>query len=248
MPTAAELESIDRSLENYRTQLAALSHALGALRIVSDQIIAALDKDRAALATHLASPAIDEVKATTVPAEVSAPAEHMQADATAAEPTTVQVALVEGVTSAEETTATTSIEVMPAVVAVEPIPTGIANDAAPVSSTDARSEGGQITSISVASKTVECSEAPVGGHETAQPAANRVVSLKERLARYQPGKPEARRAMAVVASLIVMTGATLGMHELLQTDIGQRLLELGTCDGDMVTANRDCSLLSWLLI
>ncbi len=75
-----------------------------------------------------------------------------------------------------------------------------------------------------------------------------VISLADRRKSKPANSPTRRRTKAFVASILVLAGSTFGLHELLQSDLGQRMLELGVCDGDMLSATRDCSLLAWLTI
>ena len=67
MPSSAQLASIASSLDTYRTQFAALGNALSALRVVSDEMIAQLDRDREALASQLeaASDMISQTRSET---------------------------------------------------------------------------------------------------------------------------------------------------------------------------------------
>lgn len=88
-------------------------------------------------------------------------------------------------------------------------------------------------------------DAKVSGDKSSN---DKVVSLADRRKAKPSASPARRRAMAVVASILVTATATVGLHELMQSELGQRMLELGTCDGNMLSATRDCSLLSWLMI
>jgi hypothetical protein len=81
----------------------------------------------------------------------------------------------------------------------------------------------------------------------AQSGSNVVDLAAERQVRASRS-PARTRALAVVASLFLATTATLGVHELLRSEFGQRVLELSTCDGDAFSASRDCTLLAWLMI
>ncbi len=75
-----------------------------------------------------------------------------------------------------------------------------------------------------------------------------VVPLDARRHKSRTSLPARRRAMTMVASMVITAGAALGFHELMQTEIGQRLIELSSCDGDMLSASRDCALLAWLML
>lgn len=108
--------------------------------------------------------------------------------------------------------------------------------AAIVSEADRAIEPGASAGIEAA----ETGAATAGG-------GGKVVNLASRR-RAMLDKFPARRAMAVVASVAVTVTAGMGFHELMQTELGQRLLDLGTCDGDMLSANRDCALLAWLML
>lgn len=103
----------------------------------------------------------------------------------------------------------------------------------------------------------ETAAGPASGSETdtadqapiaAASGAGKVVDLAEhrKLVRRRPTL--ARRSVAMAASLMLTAGLIIGADGLMHTDIGQRILDLGTCDGDMLSAQRDCALLAWLML
>lgn len=77
-------------------------------------------------------------------------------------------------------------------------------------------------------------------------AASNVVDLAAK--RHKRFGTPVRRAAAIAAMLVITAGATFGFNELMHSELGQRILELGACDAEMVSANRDCAFLSWLTL
>ena len=75
-----------------------------------------------------------------------------------------------------------------------------------------------------------------------------ILDLASRREARKAASPLKRRTLAIVASLLLVAATAAGMHELLQTEIGQRLLDLGTCDGETLSVNRNCAVLAWLLL
>ncbi len=260
MSTHAQLHSIASSLDTYRTQFAALGNALSALRAVSDQLIAQLDRDREALETHLqaaialegavqpdadaAVPDLSDIAVSVLPVELQ-PATELPEEvasaplAEAAEPPaeTPVVAATENVAgSLDETTPIETEALTGEFVELETEVAAAASDAsAPATGTTATTLAAETSSEAIAAP-----ENAAGD--------NKVISLADHREANAASSPARRRARAFVASILVTAGATLGLHELLQSELGQRMLELGTCDGDMLSATRDCSLLAWLTI
>ncbi len=271
MPSSPQLASIATSLDTYRTQFAALGDALSALREVSDQMIAQLDRDRAALETHLqaametiaqteasdtAASALDSLDVESAQALVGGAVSEAESDVqdvaeTSAETSSVAEAeaVVAPAIDSETITACESVAAAtdePAVLEAEPL--ALADD-----TTEATSETATVTETSAPIATA--TDAPAlatPGEANATPAGptgnDKVISLVDRRRAKTSASPARRRAIAVVASILITAGATFGLHELLHTELGQRMLELATCDGDMLSASRDCNLLSWLTI
>ena len=262
MPSSAQLASIASSLDTYRTQFAALGNALSALRVVSDQMIAQLDRDRAALETHLAA-AIDMIAEADASGTDTTSVESLDTDLAGAVATADSDVQDINETSAElateiETTAgqliarelTAACDSQAGSIEDPAVLEGQAFKNTEVA-TEIKAEA-EIQTAAMDTTTTEASALATTGSENAAAAtatsANKVVSLTDRRKAKVITSPARRRAMAVVASVLVTAGATVGLHELMQTELGQKMLELATCDGDMLSAARDCSLLSWLTI
>lgn len=246
MPTEVQIRSITDSLAGYHSQLVALSQALDALRVVADHMIVAVEKDRAALGTY----------------EVSAPHVQFVDDAAAASAETVErleSGSVERAPTAETGILTASAYDGAAVTVETPvaddkeaiIAAALAQVAAELR---AAAEAEQSTAAVFAAALADAPEVVATGADTvAAPAAvatvdDNVVSLEARRAQRNVAIPARRRAMALASGLLIAASATLGLHELMQTELGQRLIEFGACNGDMMSASRDCALLAWMLI
>ncbi len=91
-------------------------------------------------------------------------------------------------------------------------------------------------------------EPPAAADSDGDKAESNVVALDTERGKRRRLVPSRRMAVAIVASLIVTVSAGLGIHEMMQGDLGQRLVDLATCDGDMLSADRNCSLLAWLML
>lgn len=256
--------SIGASLDSYHNQLTAVSRALDALREVTDHMISALERDRAALATH----ATPTDTAAPLPAETAAEATASTTDQSdvfshATEPSSA--GSMETANDAAprsevdepsvETSADACAEAAPNSSAQTDEPTLDYREtviAATLARIAAERKAAAEAEASAADRSGTVAAAPVSettdAAKTTAADDNKVVKLEAY--RRLPGirLPSRRRAIALTTGLLVMASATLGFHEVLQTELGQRLLELGTCDGDMMSANRDCALLAWLLI
>lgn len=302
MPTALQIGSIATTLDAYHSQLSSLSQALGALREASEQVLAQLEKDRAALATLARSEpatASDTIEMTDTGAAsamsgleqpLAASSEDIitgeielqlaaEAGGTAATDTDTdtdtfaEITVVESVSSeldsAETTEAGTTTfdaatatapeieeQVSDATEAV--IASGDADRMSPVAAADhelnalATDAHGAIASTPAAeaqSDAVAATGLHADGATGETPSTDdNVVSLEAKRQQRDVGHPVRRRAMAIVASLVVTAGAVMGTHELMQSELGQRIVDLAVCDGDMLSANRNCTLLAWFLL
>ena len=256
--------SIGTSLESYHNQLTALSRALDALRGVTDHMISALERDRAALATHITpagtgaplptETAAEAISGTPEKSDVTSPATEpsLAGSTQAADDEAPRCELVElpAATSTEAGAAAASnVPASPDDPTPEDRETVIAATLARIAAE--RKAAAEATAPAVENSGPIAAATAVETTDAATPTAadeKKVVELEAY--RRLPGirLPSRRRAIALTTGLLVMASATLGFHEVLQTELGQRLLELGTCDGDMMSANRDCALLAWLLI
>lgn len=270
MPAAKHFQSISNNLDSYTNQLASLSQALSALRDVADHIATAIAADRAAMAEYMVAQQDSAHGEVAVVAAVA----RIDAEVRTATAETPAIELIDQGTSA----AATNIEFESDIdgeATVEPIVepaaesmTPVAIEIAPTLAADASPEVAEGTSPleSVALDDAADNPAVPGETDQAAPLAatadiadkaaldaaiatgdGKVVDLDSRR-RQRTTSPARWRAKALVASLALTATATLGIQEIMQTELGQRLIELGTCDGDMLSANRDCALLAWLML
>lgn len=330
MSIAMSLEQVARRLEAYQEQLTALSHALGGLREMSDNLLVALQADSAAVAEQLQlvqaaslddAPVrdADEVTASSL-AFADQHAEEADEVETAADPVTfAAIETAEVIEAAENdithdfpvlagdsnTSADTDAEVTAETVdeaatidtdteqAGEIEPSGIAEITAALAQVaqiatsssatviEAEISAGEnaanhdqqaeILAVAEASaeaaivrpetsivaapaaeapKSVEAAEATTADGAAEATVAEETASNVVDLAAKRPkrfGTP-VRRAAAVAAMLVITAGATFGLNELMHSELGQRIMELGACDAEMVSANRDCAFLSWITL
>lgn len=306
MPTALQIGSIATTLDAYHSQLSSLSQALGALREASEQVLAQLEKDRAALATLARSEpatASDTIEMTDTGAAsamsgleqpLAASSEDIitgeielqlaaEAGGTAATDTDTdtdtfaEITVVESVSSELDSAETTEAgtTTFDAATATAPAPAPeieeqvsdateavIASDDAdrmsPVAAadhelnaltTDAHGAIASTPAAEAQSDAVAATGLHADGATGETPSTDdNVVSLEAKRQQRDVGHPVRRRAMAIVASLVVTAGAVMGTHELMQSELGQRIVDLAVCDGDMLSANRNCTLLAWFLL
>lgn len=335
MTIAVSLDHLAQRLDAYQEQLAALSQALGGLREMSDNLIIALQADRAAVDQHMQSPETSapapavaeqgiEPELSAVPAS-EATAEDLTLDEVAieAESEVIKQAasavisidetlspeaeteaakivasgaeespadpieendarhIVEMIADAAQLAATDllaetavgDVRELAAETATEAstyleLPTAIADQKA-----DADITATEETPASIPKEAAPAQEQPQAEAISAEPAAGPVLSTENATSAdtvEAPASAEApasnvvdlaakrrkgllattarRRFAAIAAMLVVTAGATFGFNELMHSELGQRLIELGACDADMVSANRDCAFLSWLTL
>ena len=272
MPAATNIESIFNNLNSYHAQLSSLSQALNALRDVSDHIVAALEKDRAAIAEYITAQNDGRHTQANIKTEVEdifASATHVVRAADTQEASLAQL-IARDASPSETAPQIDTVPHLDVVIAPVAEATTIALDiarpcdqtVAQIGPADATQHAAEALLLDTATDTAATAAetdpaltlTPTG--ETADTSAadaaiatgdGKVVDLaNHRKAR--AASPARWRAKALVASLAITATATLGMHEIMQTELGQRLIELGTCDGDMLSANRDCALLAWLML
>jgi hypothetical protein len=248
MSASVDLGAIARNLETYHQQLSALRQAFAAMSQLSDVMLAAMESDRAVIAAHAnlqgaahdgapasdpiehhAEPgaAIDEISTGRFDSELSMALGLEPADSVESrfnEMGLVVDAVADALVMPEPATGETAI-------IRETVLAAVIHDEA------ARS---QSVHASTSSASTELSVIPMDGCE--------VIELQSRRRPASQSGHFRRRAVAVAACLILATSATLGIYELMQTDIGHRLAEIGNCDGDLHSANRDCALLAWLML
>lgn len=322
MTSAVSIDQLAQRLDAYQEQLTALSQALGGLREISDNLIIALQADRAAFAAYepmawsnaaqteatapntdgleTADAALVETQFADEPvaldeAPLPEATEIVEAPAAEAEQEEVAGETFDQVLKAEEAPVAEAItgEAHPADEAANQIAETLANVAQiaaanapitteadattdpvadviaePVANIEAVSDGtveqtaaeDATVKPSAAEAEAETQAAPLmseqaapaletaGAAEAADPAPSNVVDLASKRRTGVLGTPMRRRVATAAAMLVITAGATFGFNELMHSELGQRLIELSTCDADMLSANRDCAFLSWLTL
>ncbi len=236
MSVTHRIDSIEARLQSYQDQMVALSEALGALRVLADTIVSELAVDAASvrdLATsdQHAVPAMDD-------SDIAPPAGDSQ--------TGIVSELTDVASAHTSTTPSDACDPVDAEIAVlAPIAVDVAaapEVAAhePATQSDGAIEADVVTAT-MATPTVE-TPASIDTTKVIDLAASR-----SKKAKFTP-PARSRHAVGIVASLILVASASVAVQGVIGTDIGQRLLDLGACDADMLSANRDCALLAWLLL
>jgi hypothetical protein len=244
MSAALRIDSIAATLDTYHRQLVALSDALAALHEASDLIRLKLEQDRAALATYQEG---HVAEATPVTVTVIANAAAAVDLAAAPEALPLPQAIDETEDRKEllaPTAATASQSALQAdIQQTEPV--------------DADDMPRTLHSAYPAQNTA--TDTQPTAKDTTQPSreadradvltqAGNVVALDTERRKRRSLVPSRSLALTIFASLLVTVGAGFGLHELLHGDLGQKLIELGACDGHILSADRNCSLIAWLML
>jgi hypothetical protein len=254
MYEARRLDAVASRLQSYQDQLAALSTALDSLRDLTDALVREMADDSAAIgaiATAAQAAALSRDDAggydpVITPAIVSAAvAADTYIDATPPDPTVPDEPPLAFTTEAAlDQLAGTRVALADA-----DRPSHAADRVAATSTTAARDKAlDTATQDPPLAPIVIATEPQSGGSPATQPAARpRVVDFASRV-QSAKSTPFRRTAAGAVASALLIISATAGVHGFLQSDIGQRLLELGTCDAEVVTDGRQCNVFGWMLL
>ena len=245
MYDAQRLDAVASRLKSYEGQIAALANALDSLRDLADSLAKELASDAAAISAcahvdniapaacivtgSLSTGCLDDVLATQSAATAAGPDPIIEDRLTEQSFQIVEIEDSTGRLDGTEIVVST---------ADAPLP----------SATQAALE--HITQLAIQAKTVvpPAVEDSTGNAAAMPPAARtRVVDFASRV-KSAKATPLQHKVAGAVASILLMVSATAGVHGFMQTDIGQRLLELSTCDADVLHAGRDCSFLGWLLL
>lgn len=221
-----QLDAVASRLKSYQEQIMALSHALDALRDLADSLVQEIALDSATISACAAATHGDPVPAPRI-AEESGKTGDDHLPLAFAE--TIELDASAGRLDGTEIVVSTADAPLPAA-------TQAALD--------------QVSQLVIAEKAgVPAGSETMGQDDEDKPAAtrNRVLDFASRL-KTAKATPFRQKAAGAVASVMLMVSATVGVHGFLQTDIGQRLLELGTCDAVAISENRDCAFLGWLLL
>lgn len=253
-------ELIEARLQSYQSQMVALSEALGALRSLADTIISELAVDAAGIRSN--DPAQLRSSLSTDGAEVTDCSQTVVCEAfeigdaitEAAGTVVVDAAIgssadtcsgsafaVEIPGNNHDSSDHVNSEAFVPFTVEEPVAVDAVSNAAPANGpvvpmgTEAAADAVVVAVAAVGTPAVE------GGGKIIDFAASR--SNADR-----PSSARRRHGVGIAASLLLVATSAAALHGVANTGIGQRLIELGTCDAEMLSAHRDCALLAWLLL
>jgi hypothetical protein len=265
MPVSAQLAALESNLQAYHGHLKSLREAMQALLNASDLILADVENDKRLIAVlteqETASAAIEADEPVTVAAIANASIEEiadieMPAAASDVDKPVSASALSEnGQPSAghgipdiainEQSSPSTDVHAEDEPEPANAATLGALEAIAAVRTAEATADDSK--------GTIDLQTAPAamrtGAGEIAAAAGDRkVIDFKKQNAAQRIQPKSMRRAAAIAASLVITAGVVTGLTSLAHSEIGQRILSLGTCDADMVSAYRDCAFLAWLLL
>ncbi len=228
-----QLDAVANRLKSYQGQIEALANALDALRDLAGS-----------LAAEMASEA--ELVGACRMAARSSPMVDVIADVTPA------VASSVAASAADDELPQAAAEI----IAIDPVTIPLDGTEIVVSTFDAplpaetQAALEQVSKLAIEEKAMTPSltatgEEIVGTKPVA--ARTRVLDFASRV-KSARSTPLRHKVAGAVASVMLMISATAGVHGFLHTDMGQRLLELGSCDADVSQPNSDCAFLGWLLL
>ncbi len=224
MSVTHRIDSIEARLQCYRDQMVTLSEALGALRSLADTIVSELAAD-AATVRDLAT-----IEQHALPAMDSAAIAEVGADS--------QTGIVCEVADVASTLTSTTTSDAPApngaeIAALEPITVddvAASPEAAaqvPATRSDVAIEADTVTATMAAAT----AETPAAS-DTAN-VIDLAASRSKKAKSTQPAR--SRLAVGIAASLLLVASASVAVQSVINTDIGQRLLDLGACDADVLS-------------
>ena len=247
MQVKEQIEAVAAKLDSYHEQMAAVSKALGALRELADAIIGEMAADSTLLRACDAADATantDGIEGTEATADLAKAAVPATAglDPIAVDPDDnaligMEISSdIDTPTDEDVAVATAVVEEAATVRTPPPLPATfeLALDPTEAAMVQAKIETGLAIAAALAQS------APEKACNIIELESHRKASIRPTTLR--------RRAIGVAASLMLITSATAAVHGILGTEIGQRLLDLSVCDADMLSANRDCAMLSWMLL
>lgn len=236
MYDAQQLDAVAARIKSYQGQIEALAHALDALRDLAGSLAQEMASESEAIgAWALAGRSGGELALSrAIPTGTDTPVDLPLSTLVDDKPTPATTETI------ERDEAANRLDGMEMVVSTADVPVPAATQAAL----------DQVSKLVVKEKATESAAAVTADDAVdTKPAAarTRVLDFASRL-QSAKAAPLRHKVAGAVASVMLMVSATAGVHGFLQTDIGQRLLELGSCDADAIQANNDCALLGWLLL
>ncbi len=245
MSTVLRIEEIAGRLQEYQGQLMSLNEALDALKNVGELISAAMAEDRNALIGLALQMQDDAPEALDAPLEAS----NADDDETPCGATEMPVV-------AEELQEALVLESMTAealaalsVVAAQKSASDIVGDESAVVEVVA-AEDEKPDEVAPAA-VVDVADVTAPAVETAEPepvSDSKIIDLAQHRPKPRLPLPSRRRSLGFAAGLLVLAiGGTMA-QDLMHGELFQRLLDLGSCDGEAVSANQDCALLAWMLL
>ena len=247
MSSVLRIEEIAGRLQEYQGQLTALNEALDALKNVGELISAAMAEDRNALiglALQMQDDAPETVDApleassSVLEGELCAGTEvHLDAadleEALVLEPTTVEALAAIAVAAAQN--------VENENVAVEPLVAVVVDDMDAQPDAVAAAGGEEVANMTA-------SAGETAGAQPVSIANAKIIELAQHRPKPRMPLPSRRRSLGFAAGLLVLAIGGTVAQALMQGELFQRLLDLGSCDGEAVSANQDCALLAWMLL
>ena len=215
-----QMEAVAARLQSYQEQMIAVSGALEALRTLADTLISEMAGDVAFLKASVTS--------------ISEPL--------AAAPVETGV-IIAAATEFQDSEPVETIDVA----TIEPVNVNI------VASAECdHLEGTEICATHADAEVVSlvATTSTAAAAQTSPPvvAPTNVIDLAQRRKAAKPATGLRRQLTGAVASVMLIFSATAGVHGFLQTELGQQMLDLGTCDAEALSANRDCAFLTWMLL
>lgn len=216
-----QMEAVAARLQSYQDQMVAVSGALEALRTLADTLISEMACDVALLKASVTSPVEPLAGAPVVTGDIIAATTELQ-DSDPVE--TIDIATIEpanvNIVASAECDRLEGTEIC-------------------ASHADA-----EIVTLVATSSTVDATA------ETPAPvvAPANVIDLAQHRKAAKPATGLRRQLTGAVASVMLIFSATAGVHGFLQTELGQQMLDLGACDAEALSANRDCAFLTWMLL
>ena len=260
MSEAQRYELVEARLQSYQNQMVALSEALGALRSLADTIISELAQDAAGIRSN--DPAQQTSSLSTVVAKATDCSQTAVCEAFGIGDAIMEPAAAAVVDAAMDASVDTcaasalpgensgtsldsadhvTCEAFAPFTVEEPVGVDAVSDAAPAN-------GPAIALVTQAAVGAELVAAAAAGTPAVEGGAKIIDLAASRSNANRPSSARRRHGVGIAASLLLVATSGAAIHGIANTGIGQRLIELGTCDAEMLSAHRDCALLAWLLL
>jgi hypothetical protein len=238
MLVASRIEEMACRLHGYEEQMATITKALEALKVVGDLVSSSLAADRSSMLGLVA-----EIQEQTSVEQVLDCSEAVTAVEAAGETPGGEVCEFQPAATAD-LDATNDVDPVDAAI---PNEAGIETADVPVPVVGATSGPAVQTA---ASHVIETEQMIAQIAAAAETADAKVIDLASRRidSKKQAARPGQRRAISFVAAMLLAAFATAGMQEFFQTDMAQQLIGIGNCDAETAAASRECAVLAWLTL